>query len=148
MPCATHTHTHTHTHIYIYKKSWKVVLTHYLAEVVKEKNVPQLEAYDFCTASFINDMCQSLGMLNLSRKREKPRTFCKWTRTNHLKHTWCWRWNSERDSNTKADWFCDHIARTWLQLQPFFHRKFRDWGQKFLKRERSRTQYFWSPCYR
>ena len=69
-----HTYTHKKTYITTTYKELAGSVKSYPVEVVKEKNVPHLEAYDFCT-SFISDMPQSLGMLNLSRKREKTKKF-------------------------------------------------------------------------
>ena len=69
-----HTYTHKKTYITTTYKELAGSVKSYPAEVVKEKNVPHLEAYDFYT-SFISDMPQSLGMLNLSRKREKQEFF-------------------------------------------------------------------------
>lgn len=54
----------THIHIHIDQKSWKMLLTHYVEEIV-DKIVPDLEADDLCI-SFINDKRWALGMMNFS----------------------------------------------------------------------------------
>ena len=67
-----HTPIHTKRHKKTTKR-WQIALS-LIQQKLWNKKVPHLEAYDFYT-SFISDMPQSLGMLNLSRKREKQEFF-------------------------------------------------------------------------